>query len=511
MRTLADFSRLNMVRCPEKIAVTLDSQRLSYRALDADSSRLAAALATSGIGVGDRVAVMAFNCPEFVVVFQAVAKLGAILVPINVRLSAAEIAAVAQHCRPKAVFIESPFWAEAATPLAAAGAALFLMRSDGSGPVADMTQMMAGQPAAFAGPAVEPSSCAAIMYTSGTTGRAKGVMISHEHYLRIFVAIAIEMEVRESDILQVAVPLFHNGGFASVLGPGLMLGAGIVCHRGSFDPALVLGDIARHRISVTHWVPTMLATVLPIAEQGGHDLSSLQRIHYGAMPISPSLLARARAAFPQAAFFQGYGTTDAGLIACLRPEHHHDHPGCTGRPVFNTRSRIVDSGGGEVAEGGIGEVVVDAATSGMMGYWGDETATRAAIRDGWIHTGDMARRDADGFFTLVERKNFMIISGGENIYPREVEDVLATHPDIAEVSVIGVKDAKFGEAVCAVVVAASGAAPSLEDIRAHCEGRIARYKFPRHLLLLPEMPRTAVGKIAKAALTEIFEHQRGAP
>lgn len=512
MYTIGDLSRMNALRCPQKIAIRLADDALTYLDLDSVSNRLAHRLAGEGIAGGDRVALLAFNCPEFAVVTQAVAKLGAILVPINVRLAAQEIRDLISHCMPRLLFVEAPFLDDARAACAglAAPPALVTLRATGPTGLPDLRGLTQGAPDVFKGPPVDPGSCAAIMYTSGTTGRAKGVMISHEKYLRIFTAFGIEMEVREPDVVQLAVPLFHNGGFASVLGPALMVGASVVCHRGPFDPRTVLEDIAHHRVTLTHWVPTMLSILLPVLEEGGRDLSSLRVVHYGAMPISAELLARVRRALPHVSFFQGYGTTDAGLIACLRPEHMGAHPHATGRPVFNTLSRIVDDTGRDVAEGEVGEVIVHAGTSGMMGYWADEPATDAAIRDGWIHTGDIARRDTDGFFTLVERMNFLIISGGENIFPREVEEVLSTHPGIAEVAVFGVKDETFGEAVCAALVPAVPVPPTLEELRAWCDGRIARYKLPRHMLMLPALPRTALGKIAKGALMDLFRrHQNG--
>ncbi|MDQ0503619.1 class I adenylate-forming enzyme family protein [Xanthobacter agilis] len=509
MYTIGDISRMNACRCPEKVAIRLADHALTYRDLDTLSNRLANRLRGQGVTHGDRVALLAFNCPEFALVAQAVAKLGAILVPVNVRLAAREMRDLIAHCTPRLLFAEGPFISEARIACAglAAPPALVSLRASAPTGLPDLRELTQDGPDAFDAPPVDPKSCAAIMYTSGTTGRAKGVMISHEKYLRIFTAFGIEMEVREPDVVQLAVPLFHNGGFASVLGPALMVGASVVCHRGAFDPRAVLEDIARHRITLTHWVPTMLSILLPVVESGGLDLSSLRVVHYGAMPIAAELLARARRALPHVSFFQGYGTTDAGLIACLRPEHAGDHPRATGRPVFNTLSRIVDDAGRDVAEGEAGEVIVHADTSGMMGYWADPAATRAAIRDGWIHTGDIARRDQDGFFTLVERMNFLIISGGENIFPREVEDLLIAHPGIAEVAVFGVKDETFGEVVCAALVPASTVPPTLEELRAWCDGRLARYKLPRHMLMLPALPRTALGKIAKGELMELFRRQ----
>lgn len=509
MQTLGDFSRMNARRGPEKVAVRLDGETLTYRELDDMSNALGRALASGGIGTGDRVALLASNCPEFVVVSQAVAKIGAVLVPINTRFVADEVRYVLEHCEAEAFLVESEY---AQTALAAVrGLAnaprLFLLRGgDGIDGTVSLASLIAGQPTETLPTSVDPASPAVIMYTSGTTGAPKGVLISHEKYMRIFLAVAVELDVREEDICQAAVPLFHNGGFATVLNPALMVGATVVCYRGSFDPEKVLSDIERHRITLVHWVPTMLAMVQPHAESGAHDLSSLKKIQFGAMPISPQVLAAARRTF-RADFYQGYGTTDAGKIACLRPSQFDQRSTMTGRPVFNTSMRIVDDNGRDVAVGEIGEIIVDAKTSGMIGYWKDEETTAKVMKNGWIHTGDMARQESAGFFSLVDRKGFMIISGGENIYPAEVEVAIASHPAVREVAVFGVSDSKFGEAVCAAVVPKPGATADLESLRAFCEGRISRYKLPRHLLVLDELPRTALGKIAKGLLKDMFAEQ----
>lgn len=503
MKTLGDFSRLNARRLPDKAAVRLDEEVVTFRQLDEASNRLGFALASAGVAIGDRVALLAFNCPEYAVVSQAVAKVGGILVPISTRLLSHEVRDLLAHCEAKVLVVEAELVELARGAIGALPEAPRLVVMRGACPDAvALDAFVAGQPSLPLGLAVDPAAPAAIMYTSGTTGAPKGVLISHEKYLSIFLAVVIEMDVDDRDVLQVAVPLFHNGGFATVLNPGLMIGATSVCYRGSFKPDKVLADVERYGITTAHWVPTMLSMLLPVAEEGRHDLSSLRKIQYGGMPITTELLQTARRVF-KAEFYQGYGTTDAGMIACLRPEHFADKSHMTGRVVFNTASRIVDARGDEVAVGEVGEVVVDAETSGMMGYWRDEEATRQVIRAGWIHTGDMARREPDGFLTVVDRKNFMIISGAENIFPTEVELVVAAHPDVREVAVFGIPDPRYGEVVCAAVVPRCGELDA-DSVKAFCEGRIARYKIPRHVFVLDALPRTAIGKIAKGELRRRF-------
>lgn len=507
MRTIGDFSRMNARRCPDKAAVRMGDETLTYRELNRQSNRLGRALEASRIGIGDRIGILAFNCPEFVTISQAVAKIGAMLVPFSTRFVAEEIRQLIVDCEPKALFVEPSLFtaADAAIQGLSAPPRLILIRDEAKAAnatlLADFTN---GQSDADIDCDVDPESAAAIMYTSGTTGAPKGVMISHEKYLRIFLAAVIEMDIDEAEVMQLAMPLFHNGGFASVLNPGLMIGATVVCYRGHFDPERICENIAQNRITMVHWVPTMIGMLLGHIGQTRHDLSGLKKIHYGAMPISPDMLAAAMQAFPKASFYQGYGTTDCGKLARLRPEDHDPKNHRTGRPVFNTSLRIVDGEGRDVPVGGIGEIIVDSRTSGMMGYWKNEEATRKVIRDGWIYSGDMARQDENGFFTLVDRKGFLIISGGENIFPREVELTIAKHPDVADVAVFGVPDPKFGETVCAAVVLRTGSQLDLDSIRAFCDGHISRYKLPRHLLLMDELPRTATGKVTKNILRDRF-------
>jgi acyl-CoA synthetase (AMP-forming)/AMP-acid ligase II len=217
--------------------------------------------------------------------------------------------------------------------------------------------------------------------------------------------------------------------------------------------------------------------------------------------MTTELFRKMAAAFP-VALYQTYGTTDCGLIAVLRPEHRAAGHEATGRLLTDTHTRIVDLVGNEVTIGDIGEIIVDASTSGMLGYWGDTDLTAETIRNGWIHSGDMARRDTDGFISLVGRRDGLIISGGENIYPVEVEDVIAAHPSVAENIVIGAPDSDLGETVCAVV-ATRGQALDLPGLRAFCAGRLAAYKIPRKLVIVEALPRTASGKIARGAAREI--------
>jgi len=502
MFTIGHFSRFNAARFPAKPAIVLGERVLTFGELDSLSNELGRYLQFLGVQPGDRVGILSFNTPEFAVLIQAVAKIGAILTPFNMRHTAEEVAYQLGECTPKVVIVENAAseLLNAARLLAASTASVLIIEDcivfDGG------WRLIA--PEVFSAAAidldVDGHAPAAIMYTSGSTGRPKGVMTSHENYIRIFTAVVVDFEMSENDVVHVWLPFFHNGGFASVLCPALMVGATVVCGYGPFDAARVLTDIERHQVSLTHWVATMMERVVDEAERKSYQVSSLRRVHYGAMPTPPQLLARARAIFP-ARFFQFYATTDAGLVACQKIER--DSVSVGSRPVFNVLMRIVDDRGADVAPGEIGEIIVLSTTSGMLGYWNNPDMTARVIRGGWIYTGDMARKGENGVFTLVDRKDYLIISGGEKIAPAEVETVLGAHPAVREVAVIGIADPTFGQQVCALVSLNDGASLDIDALRAFCELRLARYKLPKKLVVVDALPRTTNGKIAKAQLASL--------
>lgn len=507
MYTIGDFARINASRSPCKKALIQGDRALSYSELDRMADQLAAYLLRLGARAGDRVGLLAYNSIEFVIIIQAVARIGAILVPYNSRHNKTEMAFQTAHCTPVMAFAER----DLAETLRAAFAELehacpLLVIEDclSSGAIVALT-VDDPPPAVPVRFDIDARSPAAIMYTSGSSGRPKGVVTSHENYIRIFTGVAIEFDMEEEDIVHAAMPFFHNGGFASVLCPALMIGATVVCAHGPFDTAAVLRDIERHRVTIAHFIPTMLERVVAYAEQSAYNTQTLRKIHYGAMPTPTALLARARKVF-SAQFYQFFASTDAGLIGCLRPEDHDRDPPATARPIFSTMARIVDNAGNDVPIGETGEVLIDSKTSGMMGYWNDAEATAEVIRDGWIATGDIARKLDDGFFAILDRRNFMIISGGENIYPTEIERAIQDHPDIVDVAVVGAPDPQFGQLVCAFVVLRPGTSMSLEQLRDHCAVMLARYKLPRKMHVLDELPRTGPGKIAKAQLVAMAAH-----
>jgi acyl-CoA synthetase (AMP-forming)/AMP-acid ligase II len=501
MRVLGDLTRLQARRRPEKVALVHGDATLTYRQFDQRSNALANALVAAGIAGGDRVAILAENSLDYAVLTQAAAKAGAILLPLNFRLSSGELAYVIGNAQPAMIFTEQGHAAVLREAIAQAAVSCRVVMIDAGRD--GFEDIAAAMPATHPERAVDPASAAIMMYTSGTTGFPKGVLYSHTNYVTLFDGLMVEGDFGPGDVVHLALPLFHNAGLNGALNTTLYAGGTTVVHRGHFDPAVVLEQIARHRVTVGLWVPTNLAILLDHPGFGQHDVSSLRRIFYGGMAIRTDLRERAEAAFA-ANFYQVYGSTECGNITVQGPQDHRDRPGVTGREFYNVEMRVVDDEGREVGPGEIGEVLLRAGDCGMMGYWRNDEATRATMRDGWIHSGDLARVETGGFITVVDRKKDMIISGGENVYPAEVEAVLHRHPAVAEAAVFGIPDDRYGETVCAAIVVRPGASLSARDVEDHCLQNLARYKRPRKVDFLDRLPRNVAGKVTKQTLRQPY-------
>ncbi|MCI5077445.1 AMP-binding protein [Oricola sp.] len=501
MTHLHDILTGGVARHADRVAVIFRDRKLTYEQLLLASRIMAAALRASGLRPGDRVALLDENSLEYPVVVFAVSLIGAVFVPVNFRYSPDEVAYVVNDSAPRLLLVSPDYEARAEqasarfrtdTRIVALESAEALLA--GSVPPARVADDSRDAPAM-------------IMYTSGTTGFPKGALISHAAYLANVEAIANAGELTGDDRLLVSLPLFHNGGLIALLMPALSRGAPAVILPRGFDPDHVMSLVERHRITVTMWVPTMLAMILEAGATERHDASSLQRIWYGSSPIAPELFARVRAAFG-ARLYQFYGMTETGMTAVLTPDDHAIHPQGTGKAMAPATLRIVDGSGADVPDGAVGELISKQAPLGMLGYLGNDEATRETVRDGWIHTGDMARNLGDGYFLLVDRKTDMIISGAENIYPREIENVLTAHPQVAEAAVFGIPDPVYGEAVCAAVVYVEGADLREADLIAHCGERLAGYKKPKRVIAQDALPRNAAGKVMKTVLRAPFWQER---
>jgi acyl-CoA synthetase (AMP-forming)/AMP-acid ligase II len=494
---------------PGKIGARDSKRSLTYAQWDARASRLANALLGLGLVKGDRVALLAYNAVEWLEIYVALARAGLVAVPINFRLMGPEIAYIAEHSEARAAIVQEDLRAvvegiRGALPIDAKRYVLFGAEAP-PGWQGYEALVAAASPAA-PDVAVAPEDLFALMYTSGTTGRPKGAMRSHEGNALLAFATALEFSLSAEDTGLLVMPLCHaNSLYFGVT--FAMLGATIVVDdRKSFDPAALLATLANERITFTSLVPThyIMMLDLPAALKARHDLSAVGKLLISSAPARKDTKLAILELFPNGKLFELYGSTEHGWVTILRPHEQIDRLGSVGREWAGTGAiKLLDHDGNEVPDGEVGELYSRTAYV-FDGYWKNPDKTAEAFRGSWCTVGDMAYRDADGFIHLVDRKSNMIISGGENIYPSEVEGVLAAHPAVQDVAVVGVPDAKWGEAVCAAIVLRTGASATAGDLLAWCRERMAGYKRPRSILFLAEsdMPRTATGKIQHRKLRE---------
>lgn len=480
--------------------------RLTRRGLLDRVARLASALRELGMRDGDRVAMLAANGHAYVEFYFAVLWGGGVVVPVNSRFSLAEMVEQVADAGPVVLIADQAF-AQAATQVQGEAPSirtvLQIGMSSSSGNVVDYETAIAdARPCEDAMRSGEDLAC--LFYTGGTTGRAKGVMLSHRNLWANAVVTAARLGFDESLVSLHAGPLFHLGAGARVYTTAVVGGRHVVIPR--FTPHDVLAAIARDKVTVATFVPTMLAMMLDLPDLDAYDLSSLRMITYGASPMPTSVLAKCLARFPLVRFAQSYGMTELSPVATiLGPEDHLPETPAkrlrsAGRPVSSAEIQIVDSNDVELGRGETGEIIVRGPMV-MQGYWNQPELTARTLRGGWMHTGDSGYVDEDGYLHVADRIKDMIISGGENVYSIEVENAIATHPDVAQCAVIGIPDERWGETVHAVIVPRAAGALTADMIRSHCRGLIADYKCPRSVDFRDQpLPLSSVNKINKAEL-----------
>ena len=509
MRTLADLIARNARFHGGRDALLQDGRRLTHRAYADRVHRLANALGAHGLARGGRFCVLAHNRIEYLELYGAAEAGSFVIVPLNWRLAPAELAEVLRDAEPAMIFVEARFAATLDAALAQTDLRpirfSFDAEADGAAPY---EALFDGAAATAPETPPAPDDLAWIIYTSGTTGKPKGAMWTHGALLSAAATIACQAGERPTDRILVSMPLFHVGARIEWLAVAYMGGAACLLER--FDTEAAFAAIQRERLTMAHLAPVMVKRLVEDPRRSAYDLSSLVRVHYGSAPVPEEELRRAVAAFGPI-FTQVYGMTEHLPSSILLPYQQHldgtpeevARLASAGQPFPGTDVRLLHDSGNEVDEGGVGEIVV--RSPGMMsGYWRKPGETRETIRDGWLHTGDIGRFDRDGYLFIVDRKKDMIVSGGENVYSREVEDVLLTHPAVAEVAVIGVPDPRWGESVKAVVVVREAGAVTEDGLIAHCAQRIASYKKPRSIEFRDALPRLPHGKVDKKALREPY-------
>ena len=472
---------------PARCAIHFQGEDISYAAL---WQRIEAATATLtqrfAVQPGERIAYLGFNHPRFIVLLMALARLGAMVVPLNLRLAPAELTAILQHAGARLLLCDV---AMHAAGTAAAGAAPVALVPAG---VLDTAETRSHQ--GFTGDDENPLL---LVYTSGTTGKPKGALHTQAN-LRWNIAAAIAaQDLCASDHLLSVLPVFHVGGLCIQLLPVLAAGGSVTLHA-RFDAGAWISDVQARRPTLSLLVPATLKAILDHPAWPGADLSSLRFINTGSSVVPRALIDAVHARGVPVT--QVYGATETGPVSlALRVEDALTHAGSAGKPALHVEVRLVQADGREAAVGETGEIWVR-GNNVVAGYWNDPH--NAAFTDGWFRSGDLAYRDADGFYWVAGRSSELIISGGENIYPAELENILADCPLILEAAVIGQPDAQWGEVALAVVVPQPGAALDAAAVLALFDGRIARYKQPRRVVFAAALPKTALGKVQRALLKQ---------
>jgi long-chain acyl-CoA synthetase len=472
----------------EKTALKLDEVEMSYRALDTASARVAGLLAQRGVEPGDRVGLMLPNVPEFAVVYFGVLRAGAVVVPINPLLKEREVAFYLSDSGARMVFAWHGF-AEAAE----AGA---------RGPGAECVFVTPGEFARLLADADQLDSLAdraaddtaVILYTSGTTGTPKGAELTHSNLSSNVAAVTALHSFGENDVVLGALPLFHSFGQTCSMNAAVASGATLSLIP-RFDAERALAIITRDRVTVFQGVPTMYSALLHHPRRDEFDTSTLRECVSGGASLPAEVLRGFEQEFG-CKLLEGYGLSETSPVASSNRPDRQRRPGSVGVPIEGVQMRIVDEDGEEVPIGSRGEIVIRGPNV-MKGYWGRPDATAEVIRDGWFHSGDIGVMDEDGYFFIVDRLKDMIIRGGYNVYPREIEEVLYEHPAVREVAVVGVPHPELGEEVAAAVALKDGAAADEAELREFVKARVAPYKYPRRISFFTDLPKGPSGKIVK--------------
>jgi long-chain acyl-CoA synthetase len=486
---LASIVTESAERSPDSPAIRLGDAELSYAALDDASAQLAALLREKELEQGDRVGVMLPNVPQFPIAYYGVLRAGGVVVPMNVLLKRREIAFYLEDSGAKLLLAWHGFAEEAREGGAEAGAELIEVE-----PASFSAALAEQEPAPGLAETTEDDT-AVILYTSGTTGKPKGAELTHLNLARnAEVSSRTTCEIDQGDVVLGALPLFHSFGQTVGMNASLRVGACLTLVP-KFDPGEALATMQRDKVTHFYGVPTMFGALLHHPERESFDISALRTCITGGASMPVEVLRGFEDAFG-AVVLEGYGLSETSPVACSNHPDKERKPGSIGTPIDGVEMQVVDEDDNPVARGEVGEIVIRGHNI-MKGYWQRPDATEEAMRSGWFHSGDMARTDEDGYFYIVDRKKDLIIRGGYNVYPREVEEVLYEHPKIREAAVVGVPHDEWGEEIGAAVVLHEGEELPAEEVSAYVKERIAAYKYPRVVWFLDDLPKGPTGKILK--------------
>jgi long-chain acyl-CoA synthetase len=481
---LTDSSR----RDPDHVAIKLDDVELTYAQLDGASAHVVGLLRDHGFVAGDRVGIMLPNVPYFPVVYYGVLRAGGVVVPMNVLLRKREVAFYLEDSWAKLLFAWEGFAEDAQAGAEQAGAECILVK------VGEFEhQVGAAQPITEVAD-VGDDDTAVILYTSGTTGTPKGAELTHANLVRNAQCSRDLFGFGDEAVTLGALPLFHSFGQTCGLN-ATICGGGTLSLIPRFDPAKALEIIQRDQVNVFQGVPTMYGAMLHCPERDKFDLSSLELCASGGSAMPVELMRGFEDEFG-CKILEGYGLSESSPVASFNHPDRERKPGSIGTPIEGVEMKVVDEDGHELPPGEVGEIVIRGHNV-MKGYWGRPDATEETLSDGWLHTGDIGRVDEDGYFFIVDRKKDLIIRGGYNVYPREVEEVLYEHPAVREAAVVGVPHDEYGEEVGAAVALKDGSDVSADELRGFVKDQVAAYKYPRRIWFVDELPKGPTGKILK--------------
>ena len=489
MTNLADNLTKSAEQHPDRPAVKLDDTVLSYSQLQDGARRVAALLKSKGLKPGDRVGMVLPNVPHYPAIFYGAIAMGAVVVPMNPLLKGREVKYYLEDSGASLVFAWQDMAEEAGKGAEAVGIECISVEPTG------FLELLAEHEPDEEVVDREDDDNVVLLYTSGTTGQPKGAELTH-HNMVTNAATSAEtlIEITENDVIMGCLPLFHVFGLTCGLNASVLKGACLTLIP-RFDPAKALEVISRDQVTVFEGVPTMYAAMLNSEDAADADMSSLRTCISGGSAMPVEVMKNFERTF-SCVVLEGYGLSETSPVASFNQPDQERKPGSIGTPVRGVEMKLVDDDRKDIAEGEVGEIAIKGENI-MKGYWGREEDTAEAIKDGWFLTGDMAKVDEDGYYFIVDRKKDLIIRGGYNVYPREVEEALYEHEDVAEVAVIGIPDDSMGEEVGAAVALKEGASVSGEELQAFAKERLAAYKYPRAVWIVKELPKGPTGKILR--------------
>ena len=511
--TFADIIYRNAILYPDNEAFVCGSQRISFGSFNEQVNRIIHGLQGAGIQKGEVIGILSWNRPEYCEVFGAAMKGGFVLAHFNPRLQAEELMHVINDSQARVIFL-NPEFIEIIDTIRAhlLKTKMLLVFGDEVEPVMAYKDLLKDQPAEEPDAAIDEDDPLVIFYTSGTTGLPRGAIYTHKQKMENTCTKALDIGVEFGDRHLVILPMFHTGGDSHIWPFFLMGGCNVIIPEPTFDPAAALETILDEQITDVHIVPTQLVSLLNLPDIETYDLGKLKRVWYAASPMPTEVLKRGLSVFGPV-FIQGYGLTESGPHSTVLNQASHRLPGSSdqdpgllascGQPCFGVHIRIIDEAGSDVEAGKIGEIIIKSKRI-MEGYWRNPDATSKAIKNGWLYTGDLGYYDEKGYIYIADRKKDMIVTGGENVYPKEVEEVLYRHPAVMEAAVIGIPDDYWVERVHALVVLRQGLQATAEEIIEFCKDHIAHYKTPKGVEFLDDLPKSPQGKILKKEIRKRY-------